>query len=41
MLLDFELPIAELENKLANMKELAKDSGVEVKDAVIALEKRI
>ena len=41
MLLDFEKPIAQLEEKLANMKELAKDSGVDVKEAVAALEQKI
>ncbi|MDH5382405.1 MAG: acetyl-CoA carboxylase carboxyltransferase subunit alpha, partial [Cyclobacteriaceae bacterium] len=41
MLLDFEIPIAELESKLVGMKDLAKDSGVDVEDAILALEARI
>ncbi|MBC6424873.1 MAG: acetyl-CoA carboxylase carboxyltransferase subunit alpha [Ekhidna sp.] len=41
MLLDFEKPIAELEEKLADMKELAKTSDVDVSDAVEQLEKKI
>ena len=41
MLLDFEKPIAELESKLQDMKHLALDSDVNVKEAVKALEKKI
>ncbi|MEP0984948.1 acetyl-CoA carboxylase carboxyltransferase subunit alpha [Ekhidna sp.] len=41
MLLDFEKPISELESKLADMKELAKTSDVDVSDAVNQLEKKI
>ena len=41
MLLDFEKPIAELESKLADMKELAKTSDVDVTDTVQQLEKKI
>ena len=41
MLLDFEKPISELESKLADMKDLAKSSDVDVSDAISELEKRI
>lgn len=41
MLLDFEKPIAELEGKLEDMKQLAHDSDANVKDAIKALEKKI
>jgi len=41
MLLDFEKPIAELENKLDDMKHLAQDSDKEVQAAIKALEKKI
>jgi len=41
MLLDFEKPIAELEKKLADMKELAKTSSVDVSEAAGQLEKKI
>lgn len=41
MLLDFEKPIAELEGKLEDMKQLAHDSDTNVKDAIKALEKKI
>ena len=41
MLLDFEKPIAELEAKLDDMKKLAIDSDVDVKDAVKSLEVKI
>ena len=41
MLLDFEKPIAELEDKLADMKELAKTSDVNVDSAIKQLEKKI
>ncbi|GJM60506.1 MULTISPECIES: acetyl-CoA carboxylase carboxyltransferase subunit alpha [Persicobacter] len=41
MLLEFEKPIVELETKLADMKQLALDSGVDVSDAVAKLEEKI
>lgn len=41
MLLDFEKPIADLESKLAGMKELAGTSDTRVNEAIKALEKRI
>lgn len=41
MLLDFEKPIAELETKLADMKQLADGSDDSVKKAIQALEKKI
>ncbi|MGE0772084.1 MAG: acetyl-CoA carboxylase carboxyltransferase subunit alpha [Cyclobacteriaceae bacterium] len=41
MLLDFEKPIAELESKLEDMKNLAQDSDEDVKGAIKALEKKI
>ena len=41
MLLDFEKPIAELETKLADMKQLADDSDDSVNRAIQALEKKI
>lgn len=41
MLLDFEKPIAELEAKLENMKQIARHSDSDVKDAIKALEKKI
>ncbi len=40
-LLDFEKPIAELESKLTDMKQLADDSDDSVKKAIQALEKKI
>lgn len=40
-MLEFEKPIAELEEKLNQMKALAKDSEVDVSDAAIKLEKKI
>lgn len=40
-LLDFEKPIAELEAKLNDMKQLAKDSDKDVQSAIKALEKKI
>ena len=40
-LLDFEKPIAELEAKLNDMKQLAKDSDTDVQAAIKALEKKI
>jgi len=41
MLLDFEKPIVELEEKIAEMKTLAQKSGVEVSDAVKSLEEKL
>jgi acetyl-CoA carboxylase carboxyl transferase subunit alpha len=41
LLLDFEKPIAELETKLADMKQLADDSDESVTRAIQALEKKI
>ncbi len=41
MLLEFEKPIVELEEKLAGMKELAKDSEADVAEAIETLEKKI
>jgi len=41
MLLDFEKPIAELESKLQDMKQLADESDRSLMDAVKALEKKI
>lgn len=41
MLLDFEKPIAELEAKLADMKQLAEDKNVDVQMAVKFLEESI
>jgi acetyl-CoA carboxylase carboxyl transferase subunit alpha len=41
MLLEFEKPIAELEAKLADMKQLASTNDVDVNDAVKSLEKKI
>ncbi|MBM3177755.1 MAG: acetyl-CoA carboxylase carboxyltransferase subunit alpha [Bacteroidetes bacterium] len=41
MLLDFEKPIAELERKLEDMKQLADESDKSVMDAIRALEKKI
>ncbi len=41
MLLDFEKPIAELEAKLADMKDLAAISDVDVSEAVRSLEDKI
>lgn len=40
-LLDFEKPIAELEAKLNDMKQLARDSDMDVQSAIKALEKKI
>jgi acetyl-CoA carboxylase carboxyl transferase subunit alpha len=40
-LLDFEKPIAELEGKLADMKQLSDDSDESVKKAIEALDKKI
>lgn len=41
MLLEFEKPIAELEEKLADMKMLASNNDVDVKEAVKTLENKI
>ncbi|MEM6734945.1 MAG: acetyl-CoA carboxylase carboxyltransferase subunit alpha [Bacteroidota bacterium] len=41
MYLDFEKPIAELESKLADMKDLAKTSNLNVSEAVAQLESKI
>lgn len=41
MLLEFEKPIAELEAKLADMKQLASTNDVDVNEAVKSLEKKI
>lgn len=41
MLLEFEKPIAELEAKLADMKQLASTNEVDVTDAVKSLEQKI
>ncbi len=41
MLLDFEKPIAELEEKLADMKKIASETDTDVKSAIEALEKKI
>jgi acetyl-CoA carboxylase carboxyl transferase subunit alpha len=40
-LLDFEKPIAELESKLEDMKQLADGSDKSVHSAIQALEKKI
>lgn len=41
MLLDFEKPIAELENKIADMKSLAQQNGVNVTDALKSLQDKL
>ena len=41
MLLEFEKPIAELENKLAEMKTLASENGVNVSESANLLEEKI
>lgn len=41
MFLDFEKPIAELEEKLADMKKIAGETETDVQEAVKALEKKI
>lgn len=41
MLLDFEKPIAELEGKLSDMKQLASDSDTDVSNAIKTLEDKI
>lgn len=40
-LLDFEKPIAELESKLKDMKQLAEGSDISISSAIIALENKI
>ena len=41
MLLDFEKPIVELDEKIADMKSLAQQSGVDVTDAIKSLEDKL
>ena len=41
MLLEFEKPIAELEAKLKDMIQMAKESDVDVSEAVVQLEQKI
>jgi len=41
MLLEFEKPIVELENKLSDMMQMAEESGVDVTEAVRTLEEKI
>ncbi|GAA5030999.1 acetyl-coenzyme A carboxylase carboxyl transferase subunit alpha [Marivirga lumbricoides] len=41
MLLEFERPIVELENKLAGMKSLAQDSDIDISSAISKLEEKI
>ena len=41
MLLDFEKPIAELESKLSDMKQLSIESDVDVSSAIKKLEQNI
>src|SRR5690606_33172328 len=41
MYLEFEKPIAELEEKLADMKQLAESSNVDVSSAILSLEEKI
>lgn len=41
MLLDFEKPIIELDEKIADMKSLAQQSGVDVSDAIQTLEDKL
>lgn len=41
MYLEFEKPIAELEEKLADMKQLAESSNVDVGSAILSLEEKI
>ena len=41
MLLDFEKPIVELDEKIATMKTLAQQSGVDVTDAIKSLEEKL
>ena len=41
MLLDFEKPIVELEDKIADMKSLAQQNGVDVVDALKSLQEKL
>lgn len=41
MLLDFEKPIVELEEKIADMKSLAQQNGVDVTDALKSLQEKL
>lgn len=41
MLLDFEKPIVELEDKIADMKSLAQQNGVDVTDALKSLKEKL
>lgn len=41
MLLDFEKPIVELDDKIADMKSLAQQSGVDVTEAIKTLEEKL
>jgi acetyl-CoA carboxylase carboxyl transferase subunit alpha len=41
MLLDFEKPIVELDEKIADMKSLAQQSGVDVTEAISSLEEKL
>jgi acetyl-CoA carboxylase carboxyl transferase subunit alpha len=41
MLLDFEKPIVELEDKIADMKSLAQQNGVDVTDALTSLREKL
>ncbi len=41
MLLDFEQPIAELENKLAQMRQIATDSNSDLSEAIQSFEQKI
>jgi acetyl-CoA carboxylase carboxyl transferase subunit alpha len=41
MLLDFEKPIVELEDKIADMKSLAQQSSVDVTDALQSLQEKL
>ncbi len=41
MLLDFEKPIVELEDKIADMKSLAQQNGVDVADALKSLQEKL
>ena len=41
MLLDFEKPIVELEDKIADMKTLAQQNGVDVTDALKSLQEKL
>ena len=41
MLLDFEKPIVELDEKIADMKSLAQQNDVDVSDAIKSLEEKL